>query len=42
MQSIIKNSYNPTPPSMLASLSIRLDVLTQDILALPLITLVLV
>jgi hypothetical protein len=42
MQSIYENRFNRLPSSMLASLSIGPDVLTLDILALPLITLVLV
>lgn len=42
MQSINKNSFNPLPSSMLASLSIRQSVLARDILGLSLITLVLV
>ena len=42
MQSMYENWHNYSSPSMLASLSIGPDILTRDILALPLITLVLV
>jgi hypothetical protein len=42
MQSMYENWHNRPSPSMLASLSIGPDVLTPDILALSLITLVLV